>query len=395
MKSKLFAYLFMCVGSCLMLFCWPNEKKNSYLGKHINHSETSEVQYDFEAEMLQKMSDYNIPGLSISIIEDGKISYSKGLGLLQYGNKKPVDDESIFSVGSISKVGTAVIVLKLVESGKIDLETSVNQYLKSWKLKDLSGKIDSKVTIKHLLSHTAGLNNYGFVDYQPDEKLPSTLQILQGSYPAKNNRVQITSTVGKDYKYSGGGTTILQLLVEEITKMPFDKAADSILFKPLKLNRSTYENPLPKTFGNIAKAHNSKGKPRALPRGYESMPESAASGLWTTSKNIASLMLTIMNSYNSYENTFLKQDLAKKMMSQISPSPHGLGPELKGQGKNKIFLHGGSNDSYKARFVGNLHNKNGYAVCVNGANGNDFIMDIEKLIYRHMNWNSSLIEDEK
>ncbi len=390
MKSRLFTCLFVCIGSVLVLFYWPKEKKNSYLTKQINSSETSEMKSDFETKMLQKMSDYNIPGLSISIIEDGKITYSKGLGILQYGNEDLVDDESIFSVGSISKVGTALIVLKLVESGKVDLKTSINHYLKSWKLKDLSGRIATKVTLTHLLSHTAGLNVYGFADYQPNEALPTTVQILQGNYPAKNNRVQITSTVGKDYKYSGGGTTVLQLLVEEITKMPFDKAADSILFKPLKLNRSSYENPLPETIRNIAKAHNSKGKPRALPRGYESMPESAASGLWTTSKDITGVIVALMHSYNNDNNTFLRQDLAKKMMTQISPSPHGLGPELKGQGKNKVFLHGGSNDSYKARFMGNLHYKNGYAICVNGANGNEFIMDVEKLILSKMNWDNDL-----
>ena len=180
-----------------------------------------------------------------------------------------------------------------------------------------------------------------------------------------------------EFRYSGGGTTVQQLILEDTLAMGFVNLADQQLFKPLKMERSTYENPLPANYGNIAKAHDRNGEPRALPRGYEAMPEKAASGLWTTPTDLSRVLTSLMRSYNGESETFLSSSVTKKMMTRVEPGEFGLGPELRNE---FVFEHGGSNDSYKALFQGNLKTGNGFIVFTNGANGGRFIKQLRVIL---------------
>ncbi|WP_299272504.1 serine hydrolase [uncultured Psychroserpens sp.] len=338
-----------------------------------------------KANLLDLMKHYGVPGISFAIIKDGKLEWSKGYGHLQKGKEVEVNEETMFSVGSVSKVGAAVVILKLVSEGKLDLDTNVNNYLRSWKIEDNNYTLKKPVTLRTIMSHTSGLTVHGFADYLPHERLPTTVEILEGKYPAKNGPVYVNFPVGSRYRYSGGGTTVEQLLIEDVTKLTFHKATKDLLFTPLKMNRSSYQNPLPEDFGNIAKAHNSNGNVVALPRGYQAMPEAAASGLWTTPKDFSKLMIMLMNSYDGLNETFLPRQLVNDMMTKVEPSNYGLGPRIDKRDEFISFSHNGANDSYRADFTGFLYSKNGVIIFTNGRRGLDLIDEIKPILTKVLN----------
>lgn len=367
-KNLLFPILITIVSVCIDVSAQDSFQKNF---QQAIHTETN------YKNIVELMSATNVPGVSIAVIRDRKLYWAKGFGILQAGKKDKVDTDTLFSVGSISKVGTAIVTLRQVDLGKLALDNDINHYLTSWKIPENRYRKRSPVTLRHILSHTAGFNVHGFADFQPDETLPGTLDILKGKKPAKNDPIRLIYEPGTDYKYSGGGTTVVQMLLEDRLQQDFAQLAHTQLFKPLSMNRSTYQNPVPKGLGNIAKAHNRWGNPRALPRGYEAMPELAASGLWTTPSDLSKLITTLMKSYHNQDTRFISQKMTQEMMSQVKHSEFGLGPQLVGQ---YIFKHGGSNDSYKAFFQGNMQKGNGFVIFTNSANGNALIAKLRRVL---------------
>lgn len=343
----------------------PISKDGSFL-KSLNQEIARQTEHK---EILPLMAAYNVPGISVAVIKNKQLLWAKGFGVTQAGKQKLIDSETVFSVGSISKVGTAMITLKLVDDKKLDLNRDVNDYLTKWKIPSNIFTQNFSVTLKNILSHTAGLSVHGFGDFQPGERLPNTVEILNGQYPAKNSAVRVIFEPGSQFKYSGGGTTVQQLILEELFNNDFDEIAKKQLFYPLNMKRSSYQNPLPTEFGNIAKAHDRTGQPRALSRGYEAMPEKAASGLWTTPTDLSKIIISLMKSYEGEEKEFLSPLLTKQMMVPVAPGKFGLGPIIN---QELNFQHGGSNDSYKSFFQGNLKTGSGFVIFTNGANGGRF-----------------------
>ncbi len=340
---------------------------------------------NFEDTLEHLMQKHNVPGVSIAVVEKGNLKWAKGFGVIQKNKKEKITKETMFSVGSVSKVGTALTTLRLVKDGVLDLDKDVNDYLKSWKVPENRFTKINKVTLRRIMSHTAGLTVHGFADFLPGEKLPTTVEILNGTYPAKNNAVIVNIPVGSRFRYSGGGTTVEQLVLEDVLNKDFDVIANENVFESLNMLRSTYKNPVPKQFKNIAKAHNSRGNPTALPRGYESMPENGASGLWTTPSDLSKMIIAIMKSYH-YNSNFLGENIAQEMLTPIAPSKFGLGPRILKENGETYFRHGGSNNSYKAYFIGNLNKLNALIMFTNGANGNDLIHEVLPLLKKLENW---------
>ncbi len=370
--------LFFLLASVLLISFNEEENSNRH---YTNIYEEALEEFDLQA----RMNRHNVPGVSFAVIKNGKLHWAKGYGVIQKGNPEPINTETMFSVGSVSKVGAATMSLRLQEQGKLNIDTNVNQYLKSWEIPESSYTKEQPVTLRSIMSHTAGLTVHGFADFLPNEKLPTTVQILKGEWPAKNNEVYVNIPVGSRYRYSGGGTTVEQLIIEDLTNRKFHQAANELLFKPLKMNRSSYKNPLPVSFGNIAKAHNRSGNITALPRGYQAMPEAAASGLWTTPSDFSKLMIMLMKAYHGENNSYLSQSITRDMMTPVAPSTYGLGPRIKTNGQNIEFSHGGANDSYRAHFSGFLPNQNGYIIFTNGTGGSGLINELRPLFDKLLN----------
>jgi len=337
---------------------------------------------DSAVESLMKK--HSVPGVSVALMQKGKAVTPRNYGIVQKGKTDKIDPQTMFSVGSVSKVANAIIVLKLVDEGKLDLDEDVNTYLKSWKIPSNEFTKDNPITLRHILSHTAGFSVHGFADYYPGEKLPSPIQTLNGENPSKSGKVEVIFAPGSKFKYSGGGITVAQQIVADITGMPYEKAAAKILFEPMGLKRTSYANPLPSDFGNIAKAHNGNGKAVALPRGYQAMPEMAASGLWTTPSDFLQIFSALLKTSEDKSSRYLSTDILKEMITRQKNTQFGLGPRT-GRNKDRTFIsHGGSNESYKASFKLFWDEKTGYAIFTNSASGSDFINELRPVLEKHL-----------
>ncbi len=336
----------------------------------------------------ERMALNNVPGMAVVVFNEGENVLTKGYGVQSYSSAAPIDQDTVFSVGSVSKIINAALVLRLVDEGLLDLDTDVNQYLTRWKVPDHRHTRREKVTLRRLLSHTSGLSQHGFADFQPGEVLPTIVQTLNGKGPAKHGRVRPLFEPGSKMRYSGGGTTVSQLVIEEVTGLSYNEAASKYVFEPLGMTRSTFENPLPPTHGNIAKAHGEEGQPRALPRGYEAMPEQAASGLWTSAHDMGLFLGAVLN-----QSEFLSAAMWAEMLQRAPNSWHGLGPRLNGVGEGLVFHHGGSNDSYQAWFEGHPHSQNGILVLTNAPGGRMLGYEMRYAAERVLGWNIRFPDD--
>lgn len=328
------------------------------------------------ASIEERMKLYRVPGVSIATVSKGKLAWLKSYGVKQTGSPDKIDVDTVFSVGSISKVVTATVTLLLVQQGKLNLDADINEYVSNWQVPTVEGLKSNSVSLRQLMSHTAGFNVHGFRDFQPSEALPNTLDILLGRAPAKNQPVKVIYKPGVAFSYSGGGTTVQQLVIEQVTGKPFVQVARQLLFGSLNMSRSTFVNPLPASHLNIAKAHDRYGNATALPRGWESMPEKAASGLWTSANDLAKLMLMFISAFNANDGALIGEDLIQDMMSAEPNSRYGLGPAI----ADPVFYHSGANDSYRALFQGNLKTGNGFIILTNSASGEHFIEQVKKVM---------------
>ncbi|WP_412546626.1 serine hydrolase domain-containing protein [Maricaulis sp. MIT060901] len=334
--------------------------------------------------LAERMQHYNVPGVAVAVLADGEVVYAQGFGVLQTGGSEPVDEHTVFSAGSVSKIATSALTLRLHDAGLLDINAPVSGQLRSWELPQ-SAFDNQAVTLRTILSHTAGFNIHGFPDFQPGEELPSVYQTLNGEPPARHGALELTFEPGSTYRYSGGGFTLAQLIITDQTGTAFESAAETHLFEPLGMSRSSFANPLPSSHGNIARAHDRDGQPAALPRGYETMPEMAASGLWVSASDMGLLVEALIDAYRG-DGEYLEHATAVDMMSRVARTQHGLGPRIEHAGDQYFFHHAGANNSYQSWVEGHLATGDGLVVLTNGARGNGLHMEIRNAVADTMGW---------
>lgn len=335
--------------------------------------------------LADRMARGGVPGAAIAILQDGRIDRVAGYGVRIAGQAAPVGPDTLFSVGSVSKVATAALCLKLVALGHLDLDQSIDRWLKRWRVPAGVAGDSAGITLRMLLSHTAGFNVHGFHDIAPDAPMPTLVQTLDGAAPAVNRPLARIDAAGTRSRYSGGGYMIVQAVIEDALGASFGAVARRHLFVPLDMKRSRFDAAPAADTGDIAHAHDGDGKAAALPRGWQSFPELAPSGLWTSANDLARLVLGLGASYRA-PGGFLPQELAVDMMTAVSPGPFGLGPRLAGEGAARIFHHAGANDSYKAYIEGNLATGDGLVIVTNGANGDVLGDEIRNAVSDALSW---------
>jgi CubicO group peptidase (beta-lactamase class C family) len=335
--------------------------------------------------LAERMAHSHVPGVAIAILRNGKIGSVTGYGIRSAGRTSPVGRNTLFSVGSVSKIATAALCLKLVSLGLLDLDRNVDHWLKRWRVPAGPTGDNMVISLRMLLSHTAGFSVHGFEDIAPDQQLPTLVQTLNGTAPAINKAVTRIDPAGTRSRYSGGGYMIVQAVIEDALGVPFSAAASRYLFAPLGMTRSRFDAAPAADTTDIAHAHDGDGKAVALPRGWQSFPELAPSGLWTSAGDLARFVLALGASYRA-PGGFLPRDLALDMMTAVSPGPFGLGPRLAGEGAARIFHHAGANDSYKAYIEGNLASGDGLVIVTNGANGDVLGDEIRNAVSDALAW---------
>jgi CubicO group peptidase (beta-lactamase class C family) len=309
------------------------------------------------------MKDNRIPAVSVAVMEGGRVAWSRAWGVLQAGTDTQADTETLFQAASMSKMVNAFLVMQQVEAGVLNLDSDVNSWLKAWKVPENELTRKQPVTLRHILSHNAGLTVHGFGRCKSDEP-PTILDILNGRAPAENGPVYVDTLPGKEERYSGGGTTLCQLLLEEVTGKSFGELAAERIFEPLGMRRSTFADPLPVTlWTNTARGHLYDG--RVSHRWWYGCPSAAAGGLWTTPTEFAALFLEIYRA-RAGRSKLLGAGMAQAMLTRPGAGFFALGPRVKGSGSAAWFNHGGFHEDFKSEAVTYVESGQGAVVMVNG-----------------------------
>lgn len=336
--------------------------------------------------LAERMAHHHVPGVAIALLRDGRVDTIRGYGSRVAGQSLPIGRDTLFSVGSVSKVATAALCLRLVAGGHLALDRDVNQWLRRWRVPAGPADDTAAVTLRMLLSHTAGFNLHGFRDFAPEAPLPTLLQTLNGAPPAPNRPLARIDPAGRRTRYSGGGYMVVQALIEDAMGAPFDAVARRHLFEPVGMTRSRFVAAPAPDIADIAHAHDEAGRPAAPPRGWQSFPELAPSGLWTSAADLAELVRALGASHRGSRGAYLPRALAADMMTPVSPGVFGLGVRLAGAGDAEIFHHAGANDSYKAYIEGNLANGDGLVILTNGAGGDVLGDEIRNGVSDALHW---------
>ena len=256
---------------------------------------------------------------------DGRISTSFH-GFADRESPTPVDGSTIFPACSISKFVTALCVMQLHEQHVIDVNAPVNDHLRTWKLRTPQGE-ESSASVRALMSHTAGIidGEDSFFGLRRGGPEVSLADILEGRTAYNNRPVRAEKPTGAAFEYSDAGYCVLQLLVREVTGMPYADAARKLIFAPLGLHSTFFAAPeyVAAHEARMATGYDGDGAP--LPGRFPSYPDLAASGLWTTPEELVMLGRAFVAALHG-EGSLLQQSSAREMAAPVQDFPWtGLG----------------------------------------------------------------------
>jgi CubicO group peptidase (beta-lactamase class C family) len=342
------------------------------------------------AEVIRDtMRKEGIPGVSVAVIDGAEIAWAQGFGWRDVGKRLPVDTDTQFQVASISKPVTALAVLKLKESGQLDLDKDVNGYFKDWRLD--SKWPDKPITLRLLLCHRAGMVPHGFLGYSESKAPPTLREVLNkrnaladwltGKYLGS---VKVAYPPGSEFRYSGGGYCVVQKVVEDVTGEPFDVAMSRTLLEPLQMNRSHFHQPpLEQETDNTARGY---GLIKTVVYGerWGVYPQKAAAGLWTTPQDLAKLIIAVQKAKAGQTTGRISPAVAEEFLTPQFDGPTGMGIFMDGDPNNRGFWHAGGNLGYVSRFGAAVSNDRGWVIMTNAEK--DRFNPIIKAIAEEFGW---------
>ena len=358
--------------------------------QQVENSLSPLVQKEGEAlwSLQSQMQKYNLQGLSIAVINNFQIDWAKGYGVVGEPGSTLIDPEIPFQAASMSKFVNAVALMKLKEEGKVDLDEDVNDFLTSWHLNYDSFISTGPITLRQLLSHTSGLSTHGFPGYKDADNLPTIVEVLNGDKPANSEPVKMSIAPLTSFKYSGGGTMITQLMLEDVTGQPYEQYLADHVLGPADMRNSFYSIQPAKYPEQVALAHDPSGK--TLKNGYNIYPESAAAGLWTTPTDLARLIIQFQQSYKGKSKRLLLQNSAVDMTKPVLENGiTALGMFIEVE-ENELYLrHSGANRGFRGKFFFSPNSGKGVVVMINGTDTNIIDEIIRSVAYTYK-WPSFL-----
>lgn len=302
-----------------------------------------------------------VSGVSVAIIRDRHVVSARVWGKTETSGTNAITPETLFQAGSVSKALTALGALLLVEQGKLSLDEDVNMRLKEWKVPENEFTRKEKVTVRRILSHTAGFSVHGFSGYSRGKPVPKLTDILDGTAAANTGPIRVGFVPGSQWKYSGGGYIVLQMLMMDVTGEPFPVLMKELVLDPLQMKQSTFEQPLPAVRERSAAAgHFSWGG--RVPGQWDVYPEMAAAGLWTTPSDLAHFAIAIQEAKGGRKGGAISPRIAQWMTTPVM-NKDGLGLFMSGR-NNEIFGHDGRNLGFDSDLRASA--TDGVVVMVNG-----------------------------
>jgi CubicO group peptidase (beta-lactamase class C family) len=342
-----------------------------------------------KATIQQRMEELKVPAVAVAVVDGCQLDWADGFGA-------DVTARTLFQAASISKTITALAALRMAAAGKLDLDAPAG----------LPG-----VTLARLLNHTAGFNVPGFPGYALDAPVPTMDQVLSGHSPSATPQVAIMGEPGKSYAYSGGGTLLVQKIMERAAGRTFTELTREYVLGPLGMASSMFAQPLPPEYvPRAAKGHDYMG--RELPGGFRIYPELAAAGLWTTAADLARLVIAVnklqldpaegeggvegrtapfgaSGAPSGSGEPFLSKELGRRMVKDSVPGEcmkSGLGIFTMEAGGESYLLHWGANAGYRSLFICRPSRGQGVAVLTAGDNGEELIAEVVRSVAALQRW---------
>ncbi|AZA84374.1 hypothetical protein C1637_05900 [Chryseobacterium lactis] len=379
-KIHLFIILFLSLNT----FGQSLNDKIKLFESNLNYWDKSKTK---KWTLKERMSFYNANAVSIAVIKDYKVEWVKAYGFADISENRPTTIQTLFQAASISKSLNSLGILKLVQEGKLALDKDINTYLTTWKFPYDELSKGKKITIANLLSHTAGLSVGGFGGYEKGKDLPTTIQTLDGLKPSNSPAVRSVFEPGLKFQYSGGGTTITQLILENTTGEKYEDYMLKNVLSPLGMNESSFNQPpSPDKMNLLATGYNANGK--EVKGKYHIYPEKAAAGLWTTPSDLANYIIETQLSLAGKSNKILSKELSAQ---RIENNYGVFMTDFKG---SKYFRHSGGNEGFVCHYIGSVEDGNGVVIMTNGRNS-QLLGEIVNSIASLNQWKNYPLESQK
>jgi CubicO group peptidase (beta-lactamase class C family) len=274
--------------------------------------------------------------------------------------------------------------LSLVQDGKLDLDEDINHYLTSWKLPP-NGAWQPRVTLRQLLGHTAGLTQNWYRGFRHGEPAPTLLEVLEGRPPANTPPIRAVLLPGSRYRYSGSHYSVLQQLMIDVSGAPFPELMRELVFEPLNMRNSSYDQAYPDTrLDSTAVGHYIGGEP--VHGKWRVIPEMAGAGLWTTASDLAQLAIEIQCAHTGQPTSFLQPETVDQALAPQVFEGFGLGTQLEGPDEARRFGHGGDNIGYKCLTTAYLDRGMGAVVLSNGDDGYWVLLSVLRAVAQEYDW---------
>ena len=334
--------------------------------------------------LADRMHYHQVPAVSIAVVNNGQLEWARAYGVNVAGSTEHTTQTTLFQTASISKAVSAMVALQLVEQGKLQLDGDINDQLKSWKLPDNEFTKEHKVSLRQLLNHSGGINVHGFHGYAEGQPVPSLLAVLNGQAPANTEPVQVETLPGTEWSYSGGGYTIMQLMMMEASQQDFPTLMQQRILSPLGMQHSMFAASLPKELRNDEAAGHT-GNGATLPGLWHQNPELAAAGLWSTAKDLAKIIIEVQKAEAGTSDKILSSQMTKTMLTR-GLGETGLGFFVGPLPDRISFSHSGGNDGFRTLLFGYTKTGQGAVVLTNSDNGMALIEEIFASIAAEYNW---------
>ena len=337
-----------------------------------------------DAFIKTQMARHQIRGLSLAIINGGKIEVTRAYGVVDETSHAPVTPTTLFQAGSISKPVSALGALRLVEAGKLSLDEDVNGKLTSWKVPENRFTATEKVTLRRLLSHNAGVTVHGFPGYDVSVGMPTLVQVLNGTPPANTPPIRVDTTPGAIWRYSGGGFTIMQQMMIDLTGQPFPRYMQQTVLAPIGMTNSSFEQPQPPARAALTAAGFYANRTPVSGR-WHLYPEMAAAGLWTTPTDLAKFAIEIQETLAGRGHGVISPAMARQYVTE-QKGGSGLGIGVGPAKRGTRFSHGGRDEGFDALLTAFSETGQGLAVMINANDNSRLMGSIEAFVARLWEW---------
>ncbi|MCT6698297.1 serine hydrolase [Rheinheimera sp. 4Y26] len=339
---------------------------------------------DQKMNLTDRMAYHQVPAVSIALINQGRVEWARAYGMADIASQRSATTTTLFQAGSVSKALSAMGAMRLVEQDKLSLDADANRQLVSWKIPQNEFTRDTAISLRMLLNHSAGTTVHGFMGYTPEQVLPGLVEVLNGVTPAHSEPVRVDLMPGTTWRYSGGGYSIIQLMMTEASKQPFDQLMKVEVLKPLEMNQSTFATSLPLHWRKqAATGYDAAGK--AVAGGWHIYPESAAAGLWSTPSDLAKVILEVQKATEGESSKVLSRNSASLMLKR-GLGEYGLGFFVEDLGDRTSFSHSGGTEGYRAQLYGYTRSGQGAVIMTNSQNGAALIDEILCSIAAEYGW---------